>query len=60
MNLPNFGKFRNKDIEDVPDSYLVWLLETDWFDKKFPALVKPIDEELKYRNKFDKHIVEER
>lgn len=51
MKLP-FGMFRDTDIEDVPDSYITWLLETDWFDKKFPQLVKPLDEELKYRQKW--------
>ena len=46
-----FGKFLGFDIEEIPDSYLNWLLETNWFDKKYPQLVKPIDEELKYRQK---------
>jgi len=47
-----FGKFLGFDIEEIPDSYLNWLLETNWFDKKYPQLVKPIDEELKYRQKW--------
>lgn len=30
-----FGKYKSFPIEEVPDSYLDWLLEQDWFLEKF-------------------------
>ena len=54
-SLP-FGRYEGIDISDVPDSYLIYLLESDWFDKKYPHLVKKLDEEIAYRDKWDKHI----
>ena len=55
MSIIFFGKYKGKDIEDVPSSYLKYLLESDWFDKKYPDLVKEMDKELKYRNDWNKH-----
>lgn len=51
-----FGKYRGIDIEDIPDSYLIFLLESDWFGKKYKHLVKKLDEEISFRDKWDKHI----
>jgi len=51
-----FGKYINKDIEDVPDSYLIWITGEDWFKKKFAKQRIIINKELKYREQFDKHI----
>lgn len=43
------GKFRGQAIAEVPDSYLQWLSEQDWFEKKYPDLQERINEELEYR-----------
>ncbi len=51
-----FGKFKGWDIESIPSSYIKWVLETDWFDKQYKDLTKELDKELKYRDRFDKHI----
>jgi len=55
MSILPFGNYKGKDIEDIPTDYLKWLLETDWFDKKYPELVDEIETELKYRDDWDKH-----
>lgn len=54
-----FGKFKGSDIEDVPDSYLKWVIGEDWFKEKFKDLCGNIKKELKYRDDFDLHIKEE-
>lgn len=51
-----FGKFRGCRIGEVPDSYLVWLSENDWFEKKYPDLQERINEELGFRDSQDIHI----
>ena len=53
-----FGKYKNKDVEDVPDSYLAWLKGESWFKKQFPEQHTIISKELKYREQFDLHIKE--
>ena len=45
-----FGKFKGRDIEDVPPAYLQWLAEQEWFVKKFPEGLQTINKELEYRN----------
>ena len=52
-----FGTHKDKDIEDVPDSYLSWIKGEDWFKNKFPFLCKNINKELEYRNRFNLHII---
>lgn len=52
----HFGKFKGKDIEDVPDSYLIWLKGEKWFKDDFPQKLIIVEKELKYRNQFDSHI----
>jgi uncharacterized protein (DUF3820 family) len=46
-----FGKYRGP-IEDVPTHYLNWLMEQEWFCKKFRDGVPKIEEELKFRERF--------
>lgn len=46
---------KGKDIEEVPSQFLRYLLETPWFDQKFPEVAKAMDAELAYRDKWDKH-----
>jgi uncharacterized protein (DUF3820 family) len=55
-----FGKFKEHDIEDIPDSYLNWIKGEQWFKIKEPKLCNAIKTELVYRNKFDLHIIEDR
>lgn len=47
---------QNKTIGELPDSYLRWLLETNWFEKEYPNYVKDCDEELIWRTKWNTHI----
>ncbi len=47
-----FGKFKGKDIEDIPTDYLIWAKGEDWFKNRFPTGFKAVQEELKYREKF--------
>jgi len=58
MKIP-FGKYIGKEIEETPDDYLTWLLESSWFDKKYPKYIKPIEDELAYRERWDKHLYRE-
>jgi uncharacterized protein (DUF3820 family) len=51
-----FGKFKGQDIEDVPNSYLEWIIGEDWFKEKHPALGANIKKELEYRERFDLQI----
>lgn len=48
-----FGKYKGQLIADVPNHYLNWLLEQDWFCKKFIDLKKQSDIEIEYRMKFN-------
>jgi uncharacterized protein (DUF3820 family) len=50
-----FGKFKGKDLEDVPSDYLKYLVESDWFEGKYLELVDPIENELKFRDVWDVH-----
>lgn len=58
MAIP-FGKYGPKDgkpgtlIADLPKDYLEYLLEQDWFIRKFPEHAKQSQIELNYRKKFD-------
>ncbi len=54
-----FGKFKGKDIEDVPDSYLIWVSGELWFKTREPKLYENIKKEIAYRDKFDLHVVGE-
>ncbi|MDY0314760.1 MAG: DUF3820 family protein [Bacteroidales bacterium] len=48
-----FGKHKDEDIEDVPTSYLQWLVGEDWFRTQYPKGYKAVLSELKYRKDFD-------
>jgi len=48
-----FGKYKGKDIEDIPNSYLNWIVGEDWFKVKYKDLCNTIRKELKYRKDFD-------
>lgn len=47
-----FGKYKNVPIEDVPISYLNYLLEQDWFCDKFSNKVSLIQKEISFRERF--------
>jgi len=55
MIIP-FGKFKNKEIEEVPSKYLLYLIDQDWFNDKFVQLSNEVVKELEWRDKFDRHI----
>ena len=48
-----FGKYNGVLVADVPNSYLNWVLEQDWFCKEQIALKQQAEIELAYRNKYD-------
>lgn len=47
-----FGAHKGKDIEDVPTSYLTYLVGEQWFLQKNPTLAENIRKELKFRKQF--------
>jgi len=47
-----FGKHKGEGIEDVPSSYLEWLLEQEWFCDKFSEKVSVVEKEMKFRERF--------
>jgi len=47
-----FGKFKGRDIEDLPRSYLEWLTGEKFFWEKYPDGCKAVVAELKYRDRF--------
>lgn len=53
-----FGQYKNESIEDIPDYYLQWLLDEDTLieGSVYNYLLKPVQDELKYRDTFDAHI----
>lgn len=55
-----FGKYKDKDIEDIPNSYLNWVVGEDWFKVQHKELCANIRKELKYRKDFDIVIKEEK
>lgn len=40
-----FGKYKGTYIEDLPYSYLTWLLEQSWFEKQYKFLMIECNEE---------------
>ena len=51
MIMP-FGKHKGKTIEELPSSYLSWMVEN--FDEEH--LLDAADAELRFRDKHDTHI----
>lgn len=51
--LFTFGKYNGVLVADVPNSYLNWVLEQDWFCKEYVDLKNQVEIELVYRNKFN-------
>jgi len=50
-----FGKFKGWDIEDVPSSYLKYLLSQEWFEEGYKDYYEAVVIENNYRDKYDKH-----
>ena len=50
-----FGKYKDRLIEEIPSSYLEFLLDQDWFHEKFLSLVEQIEAELTYRTDHSAH-----
>ena len=48
-----FGQYKGVLICDAPTDFLNWLLEQEWFSKKFKDLVPLVEKELKYRLDWD-------
>jgi hypothetical protein len=45
------GKFIDKEIDIIPNSYLHWAIDQDWFNDKYPNLSNIVVEELAWREK---------
>jgi hypothetical protein len=58
MPILFFGIHKDKDIEEIPSGYLIWLTDQDWFNSKNPGLSNQIVLELEWRTKFDRHFEE--
>lgn len=50
MKMP-WGKFKGKDMEDIPSGYLHWLAESC----KDDAIATAADEIWRWRERFDRH-----
>jgi len=55
-----FGKHLGATVAETPSSYIRWCLEQDWFETKYPDLIDPFEEELKWRDDFDGHFEDRR
>ena len=55
INTLTFGKHNGKEISEVPDGYLTWMLENDVHTEMHPA----IEEELAIRERSGAQIYEE-
>lgn len=43
-SIIDFGKHNGKKLRDVPASYLLWALDTEWVRKSKPKLIEYIRE----------------
>ena len=54
MTLLSFGKYSTgavqRDINEMPSDYLHWLMETDWFEDKFPEHHEEVESVLSERD----------
>ena len=41
-----FGKYKGEALEDIPCTYLDWLVGEEWFEEKFPDLFEDVCEYL--------------
>ncbi len=48
-----FGKHKGELLADIPNSYLDWLLEQNFFEEKFREHWKMAKKEIEYRKKFN-------
>jgi uncharacterized protein (DUF3820 family) len=44
-----FGKFKDKEIDLLENSYLRWILTQEWFLRDYPNFSNVVLEELKWR-----------
>ena len=51
------GKFKGKDIEEIPNSYLIWVAE-NWKEKtpRDVEVIKAADKEVQFRQRHDINI----
>ena len=59
MIMP-FGKYVNKEVEEIFSDYLEWLMEEDWFLEKFEELAEEVEGELETRTKSYAHFYTDR
>lgn len=45
----DFGVHKGKWLGSVPDSYLKWCLDQEWFESRYPQWVGPFEDELAWR-----------
>lgn len=55
MKIP-FSKHKGELLADVPNSYLKWLIEQEFYEMKFHEHWLMTKKELEYRSKFDIYI----
>ena len=52
----SFGKYKGKQVEEIPSHYLTWLLEQDWmYGEKHKELLEAIEYEMAVRDRSDAH-----
>lgn len=55
MKIP-FGKHKGELLADIPNSYLLWILEQEFYEEKFHEHWSMTKQELEYRKKFNIYI----
>lgn len=57
IKLPfGMAKKEDKTIGELPDWYLKWLLDENWFHQNYPQFVDHVDGELNWRKDHNQHI----
>lgn len=51
-----FGQYKGETIEDIPNYYLDWFIETDFNHDRYDFMVVPVEKELAYRKEFNIYI----
>ena len=54
LRMP-FGKFVGKKVFQCPSSYLLWLLEQDWFEEEYAELFEDVQLEYNWREEAGTH-----
>jgi uncharacterized protein (DUF3820 family) len=48
MKMP-YGKYKNNEIDDIPTSYLIWMLTNTNINQQYPSVAEEMQNQLDAR-----------